>query len=118
MAAPTPSFISTIPPKKLYPALGGLALVFLVFVALSARSMKKKHTVRTALALASAKDRAAAEAVRIEILAPEPKKDESDPDELRRMVRERAQLDPATAALVVRSWLGSLEKAQPEEVAA
>ena len=113
-----PSFLSTIPPKKLYAVLGGVALILLVFAALSVRSMKKKYTVRTALALASAKERAAAEAVRIEILAPEPKQDEGDPDVLRRMVRERAQLDPATAALVVRSWLGSLEKTQTEEVAA
>jgi len=95
-----------------------VAFLFLVFAALGVRSMKKKHNIRTALALASAKERAAAEAVRVEILAPEPKKDEGDPDELRRMVRERAQLDPATAALVVRSWLGSLEKTQTEEVAA
>lgn len=116
--APEPSLLSKIPPKKLYGAAGALALVVLVAAALSLRSLKKKSAVRTALAIASAKEKAAAEAVRVEILAPEPKKDEGDPDELRRLVRERAQLDPATAALVVRSWLGSLEKAQTEEVAA
>lgn len=117
-AAPEPSLLSRIPPKKLYGAAGALALVTLVALALAVRSMKKKSAVRTALAIASAKEKAAVEAVQVEILAPEPKKDEGDPDELRRLVKERAQLDPATAALVVRSWLGSLEKAQTEDVAA
>lgn len=117
-AAPEPSLLSKIPPKKLSGAAAALALVTLVALALSIRSMKKKSAVRTALAIASAKEKAAAEAVQVEILAPEPKKDEGDPDELRRLVKERAQLDPATAALVVRSWLGSLEKAQTEDVAA
>ncbi len=39
------------------------------------------------------------------------------PDLLKQMVRERAQLDPATAALIVKGWLGSAGEQPVSEAA-
>ncbi len=119
-AAPAPpppaaSFPMALPatPKKAAPYVGAVFVVLVIVLTLAVRSRRRKKVVATTLALAAAKEKASAEAVIVEILGPETKKTES-PDDLRRLVRERAALDPATAALVVRSWLGSTEATRDE----
>ena len=97
-------------PKKLGPILGGAFALVTLIVILKLRSAKKKRIAKEALALVAAKEKASAEQVTIEILGKDAKEDDKDdtsPDMLKQMVRERAQLDPATAALIVKGWLGS-----------
>lgn len=129
--APEPPF--KLEPKKHGPIAGG-ALAALVILALILRRKAKKAAAAkakeaAALVLASEKDvisEPTDEPVAVEILKDEaaqlaPPKELESPDDLRRMVRERAALDPATAALVVRSWLGSNDTISPkpaEDVAA
>jgi flagellar M-ring protein FliF len=123
--APPPSLMSELPfnVKKVAPfAAGGLLLVVLL-LAFKVRAMRKraaqKRQTSLTLAAANAKEKAAAQ-VTVEILGQEAaNKPTESPDDLRRLVRERAMLDPATAALVVRGWLGSAERAPAhDEVAA
>jgi len=76
---------------------------------LKIRASRKKSAASAALALVAAKEKASAEQVAVEILGQDASDDENapSPDLLKQMVRERAQLDPATAALIVKGWLGS-----------
>jgi len=109
--APMPVWLQ---PKKVAPFAGGvLALITLVGVAFAVRARNKRRKISTALALAAAKERASADAVAVEILAGGAEKPQT-PDDLRRLVLERAASDPATAALVVRSWLGHREAVRDE----
>lgn len=122
VAAAAPSLFAlptTLEPKKVAPFAGGGLLLLAVLVGLGLRSRSKRIKVAQTLALAAAKEKASAEQVTIEILGAKsgesiaPEKIAS-PDDLRRLVRERAALDPATAALVVRSWLGQHDAAREE----
>ncbi|MBX3220537.1 MAG: flagellar M-ring protein FliF [Labilithrix sp.] len=108
--APAPSATPAwLEPKKIAPFAGGaLALIVLLSAVLVVRARSRRRKASAALALVAAKEKASAEAVTVELLAEGADKPES-PDDLRRLVRERAALDPATAALVVRSWLGQHE---------
>lgn len=114
-AAPEPKPLPAwLEPKKVAPFAGGaLALLVLVSAGLVVRARRRRRKVTAALALAAAKEKASAEAVTVELLAAGADKPES-PDDLRRLVRERAASDPATAALVVRSWLGQHEAVREE----
>lgn len=97
-------------PKKFGPILGGVFALVTLIAMMKLRTAKKKRLAKEALALVAAKEKASAEQVTIEILGKDPKEDETNetsPDMLKQMVRERAQLDPATAALIVKGWLGS-----------
>lgn len=111
-APPAKSF--ELEPKKLAPyVVGAVALLALLTAVLIVRARKRRRAeVSTALALAAAKEKEHAEAVAVEILASQ--EDQASADELRRLVRERAASDPATAALVVRSWLGQHDAAREE----
>jgi flagellar M-ring protein FliF len=103
-------------PKKYGPIAGGLLALLVLALYLKVRSSRKKRAVSQALALAAAKEEASAEQVTVEILGKD-KEEEGDatsPDVLKQMVRERAQLDPATAALIVRGWLGNVEATREE----
>jgi len=93
-------------------AAGALAVLVLLTGALVVRARRRRRVVSTALALAAAKERENAAAVTVEILAA-PEKQPSL-DDLRQLVLQRAAADPATAALVVRSWLGQHEAAREE----
>lgn len=103
-----------IEPKKVAPFAGGaVALVALLATVLVLRARRRRRKAATALALVAAKEKASAEAVAVEILEA-PEKSAESPDDLRRLVRERAAADPATAALVVRSWLGQHDAVREE----
>lgn len=112
--AATPLFAPT--PKNIG-AAAGLALLSLVGVIVMVRS-RRRAAARTALALATAKDRA--NAMKVEVLPAADTEMDKLPsaDELKRLVHELAQRDPATAALVVRGWLGSAQSESREDVAA
>jgi flagellar biosynthesis/type III secretory pathway M-ring protein FliF/YscJ len=103
-------------PKKYGPIAGGLLALLVLALWLKVRSSRKKHAVSQALALAAAKEKASAEQVTVEILGKDKEEDgdATSPDMLKQMVRERAQLDPATAALIVRGWLGNVEATREE----
>ena len=107
-------------PKKSGPIAGGILALLVLATWLKIRSARKKKAVSDALALARASEKASAEQVTVEILGSA--KDEDDenapsPDLLKQMVRERAQLDPATAALIVKGWLGSAGEQPVSEAA-
>lgn len=115
-AAPPSLFTMPTEPKKLAPIAGGAALVVIVTMLLIARRIRKRRKeVSLALALAAEKEKQNAEEITVEILGTPSKKDKNGDDadalpsgdDLKRLVRERAAMDPATAALVVRGWLGS-----------
>ena len=107
-------------PKKAGPIAGGLLALIVLAVWLKLRSSRKKKA-SDALALVAAKEKASAEQVTIEVLGKDAKEDEDEnapsPDLLKQMVRERAQLDPATAALIVKGWLGSAGEQSVSEAA-
>jgi flagellar M-ring protein FliF len=123
--APPPPPPFKFEPKKHGPYAGGAAAAVLLLLFLVSRKIKKARKARQSaamvLAAANAKEKAAAEAIQVEIikegekaaatLLGEDGEELGSPDDLRRLVRERAALDPATAALVVRSWLGSADAA-------
>lgn len=109
--APLPVWLQ---PKKVAPVAGGaLALIVLLGAALAVRARNKRRKSSAALALAAAKEKASADAVAVEILTAGALKPQTA-DDLRRLVLERAASDPATAALVVRSWLGQREAVRDE----
>jgi len=114
-AAPEPSKIETTARKVGPVVLVAAALVATLVMVLRMRRRQKK--VETTLALAAAKDRE--DAMKVEIIEPELEKAPSEED-LKALVRERALRDPATAALVVRGWLGSAPTAEsnPKDAAA
>ncbi|MBX3228841.1 MAG: flagellar M-ring protein FliF [Labilithrix sp.] len=98
-------------PLHVGPLAGG-ALLFLVLVALMVkRSRKKARAVSEALALVAAKEKASAEQVTVEILGKNEEENETSADDLKQLVRERALLDPSTAALIVKGWLGTASEA-------
>ena len=97
-------------PKKFGPIAGGVFALLLIMVVLSVRKSSKARAARASLALVAAQEKASAEAVAVEILqGNDDRKDDHSPDALKQMVRERALLDPATAAIIVKGWLGSAE---------
>ena len=101
--------------KKVAPfAAGALALVVLLTSVLAIRARRRRKKVSAALALAAAKEKESAQAVTVEILGATTEEKPPTADDLRRLVRERAASDPATAALVVRSWLGQHDAAREE----
>ncbi len=109
---PAESLLARIPPKKALPYAAGIMAAFVIAVTVAAVRRRRRRAAAKVLALAAAKERAAAEAVAVEILPREAKIESGE--ELRRLVRERARLDPATAASIVRSWLGSADAARDE----
>lgn len=112
--APVPFYLQ---PKKAGPVAGGALALLVVVGILAMRSRKKRAAMQEVLALAAATEKANAEAVTVEILTAAKDEDGKAPaslDELRRLVLERASSDPATAALVVRGWLGAHEALREE----
>jgi len=100
-------------PKHVGP-IAGVALLVVVLVALMMKKSRKKRAAKDSLALALAKEKASAEQVTIEILGKDADTAETSPADLKLQVRERAALDPATAALIVRGWLGVAEAIREE----
>jgi flagellar biosynthesis/type III secretory pathway M-ring protein FliF/YscJ len=109
VAPPDPATVSPIPPRfrKYVPfAVAGAALVAALVLLIAVRRALKRS--RAAAAVAAA---AAAESVKALVIAPpeEPEPihiEKLDPEELRTRAHDRAADDPATAALVLRFWLG------------
>lgn len=95
-------------PRRWAPIAGGVFALLVLVTGLGARRARKKRAAQAALALVAEKERMSAQQVAVEILgAKEDDEDAPSPDLLKQMVRDRAQLDPATAALIVKGWLGS-----------
>jgi flagellar M-ring protein FliF len=113
-APASPSSVTPIwlEPKKIVPFAGGALVLVAIGAGVFVLRARKRRKIATALALARATDKANAEAVAVEILSSAEKP--ASPDDLRRLVRERAASDPATAALIVRSWLGQREAVREE----
>jgi flagellar M-ring protein FliF len=84
-------------------AAGAGALVLLAFVIILVRA-RKRSRVRAAAKAAEAK--AMVVAAKVEAEAEPIEVETLDPEELRTRAHERAADDPATAALVLRFWLG------------
>jgi flagellar M-ring protein FliF len=126
--APPPSFAATLASiasnrsaRYAAAAAGALVLGLVVLARLRrSRSIASAALARAAAQEALAQEKASAKAVTIEVLGEEPKATAPSAEELRRLVRERAALDPATAAMIVRGWLGQREErasAEQEEAA-
>ena len=95
-------------PRRWAPIAGGVFALLVLVTGLGVRRARKKRAAQAALALVAEKERMSAQQVAVEILgAKEDDEDAPSPDLLKQMVRDRAQLDPATAALIVKGWLGS-----------
>lgn len=101
-------------PKHVGPIAGVGLLALILAVLMLRRRAKKAAAAKEALALVAAKEQASAQQVTVEILGKTDEKDETSPDDLKQQVRERAALDPATAALIVRGWLGAAEAVRDE----
>jgi flagellar M-ring protein FliF len=91
-----------------YVAAGAVALV--LALAVFVRLRRRRRAASAVLARAAAQETASAKAVTIEVHGQEPKAAAPSAEELRRLVLERAALDPATAAMIVRGWLGQREE--------
>lgn len=101
-AAPAPPKLDL---KKIAPIAAGAALALVAVVLLVVRARRRRKKAVT-LALVAEKEKASVEDVAVEVLVAERKASTASPDDLRRKVREIAALDPATAAVIVRGWLG------------
>jgi flagellar M-ring protein FliF len=116
--APVPFYMQ---PKKMLPVVGGGVLLLTIGGILFLRSLRKAkkaqeaQEAQLALRAANEQERKSAAEVAVEILG-ENNADPSmpSPDDLKRLVRERVASDPATAALVVRAWLGGHEGSREE----
>jgi len=104
-----PGIVSPIPPKfrKYVPFAGaGVAVVVVLALWIAIRRARKRSRARAAEAAA------AAESVKSAMVVAQPEEPETvhieklDPEELRTRAHDRAADDPATAALVLRFWLG------------
>jgi flagellar M-ring protein FliF len=108
-AAPPPSFVSKLPQpvRKWGPIAGGAAAFLVALVALLARRSKKRKAQeeKEPLQLTTTPE-------------PELLPETATPAEVRVEAVEQARLDPATAALVVRHWLGSSEEQEHKREAA
>lgn len=111
-------------PKRAVPIAGGVLALLILLTWLKVRSSRKKKAAAAAteaLALANATEKASAEQVMVEIIGKDKESEDDEnapsPDLLKQMVRERAQLDPATAALIVKGWLGSAGEQPVSEAA-
>ncbi len=88
--------------KKHWPLVAGLAVVLvLVAVVAVVAARRRARRIREAAAFAAKPVLALQAPTEVEVRLLEP-----DGAELRRLVNERASRDPATAALILRSWLG------------
>ena len=97
--------------KKHGPYAAGAALAVLVGVIVMTLALRRRsRRNRAAALLASAKSVLAVSAPSEE----DTRGLEPTPDDLRRLVNERASRDPATAALILRQWLGQHEAARQE----
>lgn len=84
--------------RKWAPFAAGGVIVLMVVIVLALRGRRAKRTVGASLALSAAPTPAQLEAAVTPALAS---------DELRAKAHAQALQDPATAALVLRSWLGT-----------
>ena len=103
---PPPPPVSVFEPKKHGPYVGVIGAALGLFAAMLV-VRRRKRVAREALALAAAAPRLLLE----EPEEVEPPPVEPDATDLRRLVNERASQDPATAALILRSWLGEHDDA-------
>jgi flagellar M-ring protein FliF len=107
-----PATISPIPPKyRKYVPLAGAGVAVVVALALFIAIRRAVKRARARAAAAAAKAEATSASVTAMVVAP-PEETEAvtieklDPEELRTRAHDRAADDPATAALVLRFWLG------------
>lgn len=110
--------------KKYWPVGAGVGgLLFAMVAVLSIRSRRRKKA-KKALELAEAEKKKALELAAAEEtkLLGEPAdvteiKDEGpSPDDLRALVRDKVLRDPASAAIVLRGWLGAMDDAPVAEI--
>jgi len=96
-------------------AVAALALVIVMAVLLRRRS--RRMSAEAAVAKVAADHTSTTEKASLGVSAPSEedlKALEPTPEELRKQVNERVAQDPATAALILRQWLGSGEAAREE----
>lgn len=92
---------------------GALVLAALVLVLVLRSRRKKARAAAAATAAAAKPSLAVSEPTEADVRELEP-----TGDDLRRIVNERASRDPATAALILRSWLGPAASAAHDEAEA
>ncbi|HEX7663553.1 MAG TPA: flagellar M-ring protein FliF C-terminal domain-containing protein, partial [Polyangiaceae bacterium] len=101
---------------KLLAGVGGSAFLLFMLAGLSLRKRSKKAAAAKALALAEAEK---AKALQFGP-APVPAQIEitpKTPEDVRQAAHERAMMDPATAALVLKAWLGAGENEEKMAIA-
>ncbi len=101
-----------------YAAAAAVAvLAGVIAMTLSLRRRSRRKAAEAVVAKAAADEGALAERAAIAVSEPtqgDLKALEPTPEELRKLVNERATRDPATAALILRQWLGQSEAARQE----
>jgi flagellar M-ring protein FliF len=113
-AEPTPvvvekSLLSYVPEKyrKYAPhAVVGVAALSVIVALVALQRARKRARVRAAAKAAAEKALVLATKPMVEVEAGPVQVEKLDPEELRRRAHDRAADDPATAALVLRFWLG------------
>jgi len=114
IAPPAPSVLSGFDMKKHWRyaagAAGAALLGVIVLALLVRRAFKKRAAAKAVAVAAAAAEKATAEAATKASLAVSEATDEDVAqlagEDLRRMVNESVARDPATAALILRAWLG------------
>jgi flagellar M-ring protein FliF len=117
-AAPAPFVFE---PKRHGPYAAGAAVAILAGVIAMTIALRRRSRRKAAAKVAEEATKAA-EAEKTALAVSEPTEEdlqalETSPDELRRQVTERVTRDPATAALILRQWLGQTEEARQEQAA-
>jgi len=115
-AAPAAAPPFVFQPKKHGPYAAGLAVLALAAVIVMTVTLRRRAR-RNRVAAQAAAAVAAAEKSVLAVSTPTEEDTqalEPTPEDLRRLVNERASRDPATAALILRQWLGQHEAVRQE----